>query len=86
MNHTISLILDVVCYETSERYRSDLGDMSQVSFYVFFEHRGSVTFELGIVQVKLHFHGGTREKERVKKPVSQVTECCFHWCYVYCVF
>ena len=78
MNHTISLILDVVCYETSERYRFDLDDMSQVSFYVIFEHRGSVNFKLGIVQVKLCFHGGTRGKERVKKLVSQVTECCFH--------
>ena len=55
-------------------------DMSQVSvcLCVFFEHRGSVNFELGIVQVKQRFHGGTRGKERVKKPVSQVTEYCFY--------
>ena len=78
MNYTISLILDVVYCETSERYCSDLDDMSQVSFCVFFKHRGRVNFELGIVQVKQRFHGGTRGKERVKKPVSQITECCFH--------
>ena len=38
----------------------------------------AVNFELGIVQVKQRFHGGTRGKERVKKPVSQVTEYCFY--------
>ena len=30
---------------------------------MFFEHRGSVNFELGIVQVKQRFHGGTRGKK-----------------------
>ena len=60
MNYTISLILYVVYCETTERYCSDLDDMSQVSFCVFFEHRGSVNFELGFVQVKQRFHGGTR--------------------------
>ena len=62
MNYTISLILDVVYYETSERYCSDLDDMSQVSFCVFFEHRGSVNFELGIVQVKQRFLQGNTQK------------------------
>jgi hypothetical protein len=33
-----------------------------------------VNVKLGIVQVKLRFHGGTRGKERVKELVSQVTE------------
>jgi len=52
---------------------------------VFFEHRGSVNVKLGIVQVKLRFHGGTRGKERVKELVSQVTEIvllvlCFKLC------
>ena len=46
-----------------ERYGSDLDDMSQVSFV-----------KLGIVQVKLRFHGGSRGKERVNELVSQVTE------------
>ena len=86
MNYTISLILDVVYCETSERYCSDLDDMSQVSFCVFIEHRGSVNFELRIVQVKQRFHGGTRGKERVKKPVSQVTEYCFFLVLCYNVF
>jgi len=41
--------------------------------------------KLGIVQVKLRFHGGTRGKERVKELVSQVTEIvllvlCFKLC------
>ena len=52
---------------------------------MFFEHRGSVNVKLGIVQVKLRFHGGTRGKERVKELVSQVTEIvllvlCFKLC------
>ena len=33
-----------------------------------------VNVKLGIVQVKLRFHGGTRGKERVKELVSHVTE------------
>ena len=41
---------------------------------MFLEHRGSVNVKLGIVQVKLRFHGGSRGKERVKELVSQVTE------------
>ena len=65
MNYTISLILDVVYCETSERYCSDLDDTSQVSFCVFFEHKGSVNFELGIVQVKQRFlRGNTRKGAR----------------------
>ena len=86
MNYTISLILDVVYSETSERYYSDLDDMSQVSFCVFFEHRGGANFELGIVQVKLRFHGGTHGKKRVKESVSKVTECVFTGVMFYCVF
>ena len=46
-----------------------------------------VNFELGFVQVKQRFHGGTRGKERVKKPVSQVMEYCFFTSVLlYCVF
>ena len=56
-----------------ERYCFDLDDMPS-QFHVFIEHRGSVNVKLGIVQVKLRFHGGTRGKERVKEMVSQVTE------------
>ena len=43
-----------------------LGRYEPSQFHVFFEHRGSVNVKLGIVQVKLRFHGGTRGKERVK--------------------
>ena len=77
MIYTILPILDVVFDVTHERYCSDLHDMSQVSFCVFFEHRGSVDVKFGIVQVQLRFHRGTRGKERVMKSVSQVTESVF---------
>ena len=38
-----------------------------------FDHHG-VNVKLGIVQVKLRFHGGSRGKKRVKELLSQVTE------------
>ena len=41
---------------------------------ILFLHYFTVNVKLGIVQVKLRFHGGTRGKERVKELVSQVTE------------
>ena len=48
-----------------KRYGSDLDDMSQVSFMCSL-NTGGVNVKLGLVQVKLRFHGGTRGKERVK--------------------
>ena len=58
----------------SERYGSDLDDMSQVSFMCSSNTGGSVNVKLVIVQVKLRFHGGSRGKERVRELVPQVTE------------
>ena len=74
MNDTILLIFYVVCYETMWKILFRLGRYEPSQFHVLFEHRGSVNVKLGIVQVKLRFHGGTRGKERVKELVSQVTE------------
>ena len=74
MNDTNLLIFDDVCYETMRTIRFRLGRYEPSQFHVFFEHRGSVNVKLGIVQVKLRFHGGSRGKERVKELVSQVTE------------
>jgi len=66
MIYAILLILDVVCNETLWTILFRLGRYEPSQFHVFFEHRGSVNVKLGIVQVKLRFHGGTRGKERVK--------------------
>ena len=74
MTCTILLIFYVVCYETMWTILFRLGRYEPSQFHVFVEHRGSVNVKLGIVQVKLRFHGGTRGKERVKELVSQVTE------------
>jgi hypothetical protein len=67
-------------FETSsvqalKKKKRNLGEMMTT-------HR--VNVKLGIVQIKLRFHGGTRGKERVKKLVSQDTErvllvLCFDW-------
>jgi hypothetical protein len=43
MTYTILLILDVACDETSERYCSDLDDMSQVSFMCSLNTEGVLT-------------------------------------------
>ena len=86
MNYTISLILDVVYCETSERYCSDVDDMSQVSFCVFFEHRGSVNFELGSSKLSCASTGEHAERSASRSRYLKSRNVVFTSVMFYCVF